>query len=511
VRRTLELPESSEDTSLPALVYCRVSTRRGAASTSLESQRALCSAHAERLGYAVARVTQEVFSGAELFGRPKLSRDRADIRSGLFRALVAYSVDRLTRNEAHLAIITAECERAGCRVIFVTEESGAGRADEAYAAGVERSKVVERMHRGRRFHLSQGRPAFTGWDLYGYRRDKEAAAYRVHEPEAAVVRRIFETYASGVGMHRITAAFIREGLPSPKSGMRPGARWSTGAVSDILNNRSYMGEEYTCKMKTGPGRRNLPLPESEWVRLPDGVRPAIVSKELWEACRRVVRTRSAKLNNKGRRPALLRGHIFCAECGAGMVRNYFKRGKYEYLKYRCGSRWRPFATECRGAGVPLELVEEWAWARVESVLDDPSALGSSVLPSPDPLLLADLEAARLAHERAEQELLALRPRLLARADGPALHSVFERALAQAEREKQQMEGAIAEIEKRIDEALRPASELSRLRELSGLAREALSFDERRLALRALGVKVYANGDEPTHWRYEIGLAVEGGI
>lgn len=178
------MPNPSEDTALPALIYCRVSKKPRAGSASFESQRVLCSAHAERLGYTVSRVTQEVFSGAELFGRPKLARDRDDIRSGLFRALVAYSVDRLTRNEAHLAIIAAECERAGCRLIFVAEDDAAGRADEAYAAGVERSKVVERMHRGRRFHLSQGRPAFTGWDLYGYRRDREAGAYRVHEPEA---------------------------------------------------------------------------------------------------------------------------------------------------------------------------------------------------------------------------------------------------------------------------------------------------------------------------------------
>jgi len=147
------LTESPKSTAAPALVYCRVSKKPRAGSASLESQRVLCSAHAERLGYRVSCVTQEVFSGAELFGRPALARDRADIRAGVFRALVVYSVDRLTRNEAHLAIPTAECGRAGYRVIFVAEEFAAGRADEAYAAGVERRKVTEPMHRGRRFLL----------------------------------------------------------------------------------------------------------------------------------------------------------------------------------------------------------------------------------------------------------------------------------------------------------------------------------------------------------------------
>src|SRR5215203_1054685 len=65
-----------------ALVYCRVSTKALAGGTSLDSQRALCVARAEGLRYVVTRVTREVHSGAELFERPELSRDRADIRAG---------------------------------------------------------------------------------------------------------------------------------------------------------------------------------------------------------------------------------------------------------------------------------------------------------------------------------------------------------------------------------------------------------------------------------------------
>jgi len=71
------------DKNGPALIYCRVSTKALAEGTSLDSQQALCIAHAERLGYTVARVTQEVHTGAELFERPKLTSDRADVRVGM--------------------------------------------------------------------------------------------------------------------------------------------------------------------------------------------------------------------------------------------------------------------------------------------------------------------------------------------------------------------------------------------------------------------------------------------
>src|SRR3712207_2878231 len=87
----------------------------------------------------------------------------------------------------------------------------------------------------------------------------------------------------------------------------------------------------------------------------------------------------------------LRGHIFCAECGAGMVRNHFKRGKYEYLKYRCGTRWRPFATDCRGEAVPLLEVHEWAWGIVGSILASPAVADSALSSAPEPS--ADLVAA----------------------------------------------------------------------------------------------------------------------
>src|SRR4051812_39730730 len=79
-----------------ALVYCRVSTQKQEdKGTSLDSQAAAGIAHAEKLGYQVGRVTKEAYSGAELFDRPLLTRDRADIRAGKFQAVIVYAMDRL--------------------------------------------------------------------------------------------------------------------------------------------------------------------------------------------------------------------------------------------------------------------------------------------------------------------------------------------------------------------------------------------------------------------------------
>src|SRR5437870_4675666 len=104
-----------------AVVYCRVSTKGQKDGTSLQTQADACIKHAESLGYGVGRVTKEVFSGAELWDRPQLSRDRADLKSGVFHALICYSTDRLARDPIHLCIVAQECERDGVEMIFVTE------------------------------------------------------------------------------------------------------------------------------------------------------------------------------------------------------------------------------------------------------------------------------------------------------------------------------------------------------------------------------------------------------
>lgn len=491
----------------PALIYCRVSTKRLGEGTSLDSQRDACAALAASLGYRVARVTEEVHSGADLFSRPKLMRDRADIRAGKFRAVVAYSVDRLTRSDTHLALISAGCERAGCCLIFVSGDSGdfSSRRDEAYAAGVERKSIAERMHRGRMAKLRGGRPSFTGFSLYGYRADRERGVYVVHEPEAAIVRRVFSLYASGRGMHSIASLLNREGVPAPKAAYRSGARWRSATVSLLVNCPSYKGEEYRGRARSSGGER-LWVPKSDWIKMPDGVRPPIVSPDLWDECQRAIRARSARMNNKVGQPSLLRGHLFCSECGAGMIRNHFKRDKYEYLKYRCGSRGLPFKTDCRGEGVSLAALDEWAWAAVKKIVMAEEALRRALnAVEPDGLMLDDLETAKSERERAGRGLDALLS--LVRLD-PSLLPRVEREASRVAREKGELEEVIAELEGHLGEPLRRTAELRQLIDLCAQAGNDLdrfTFGERRLTLQALGFKAYANGDDPARWRCEAGF------
>ncbi|MDP9364381.1 MAG: recombinase family protein, partial [Chloroflexota bacterium] len=140
-----------------AALYVRVSTtRQEDDGTSLDTQEAACRAFAAEKGYAVAGVYREVHSGADLFERPRLSELRESVRRREVDAVVAYALDRLTRNQAHLGLLLTEADHAGVAVELVTEaldDTPEGRLLQSvrgYVAEIERLKTRERTQRGTR-------------------------------------------------------------------------------------------------------------------------------------------------------------------------------------------------------------------------------------------------------------------------------------------------------------------------------------------------------------------------
>ena len=210
-----------------AAIYCRVSTDNQERNTSLDSQEEACRQYARELGYTVAEehVRRETHSGAELWERPHLTQIRKTIKAGEVDALIAYAVDRLSREQAHLYILDDECDRAGAELLFVTEQfdkTPVGkmiRSVKGFAAELEREKIRERMMRGMQSRIQAGKLPGTARPIYGYRyADETRAALVVNPDTAAVVRRIFTLAAEGTPIIRITALLNTEGIPAPRYG-----------------------------------------------------------------------------------------------------------------------------------------------------------------------------------------------------------------------------------------------------------------------------------------------------
>ena len=109
-----------------ALVYSRVSTdaqeRDG---TSLDTQERACEEYPQAKGWTVVECIKDTASGSHL-DRQGIERVRQLLRQGVVDVVVAYAVDRLSREQNQTGVLFYEVEQAGARLEFVTEKSEDG-------------------------------------------------------------------------------------------------------------------------------------------------------------------------------------------------------------------------------------------------------------------------------------------------------------------------------------------------------------------------------------------------
>ena len=268
---------------MEAAIYARVSSASKEDRRQLESQVEGCMSAAKADGCTVPAsfVLQEIFSGAQLWDRPQLTRLREElILSGRIEALYVHSADRLSRDPIHLVILLEEAERHGVNVRFTTqsfENSDEGMLVQyvkGYAAKLERELIRERTLRGKLAKVRSGKLLGTGRDLYGYRLHDGVRA--IYEPEAAVVRQVFEWASAGIAIREIVRRLTDARIPSPTGR----AHWSRSTVSRILHEPSYVGRPFAWRWMQ-QGTQVVERPRDEWIEMPGECSPAITDKQTW--------------------------------------------------------------------------------------------------------------------------------------------------------------------------------------------------------------------------------------
>ncbi len=131
----------------------------------------------------------------------------------------------------------------------------------------------------------------TGGRCYGYTAvpvgDRESKRLVINDGEAAVVRRIFEMFASGVSLKRIAKTLNSECVQPPRSKSKNRGTWCPSAIRAMLKRELYRGEHVWNRTRfvKVPGtnkRRSRSRPANEWKRQPMP-ELAIVSADLWNA------------------------------------------------------------------------------------------------------------------------------------------------------------------------------------------------------------------------------------
>jgi site-specific DNA recombinase len=372
-------------------------------------------AYAVRKGWTVLEecvFVDDAVSGAEFATRPGFVRLMRALKPyPPFQILVMAEESRLGREQIEVAYALKQLAQAGVRVWLYLEdrERTLGSPTDkllmsvtAFADELEREKARQRTYDALARKARAGQ--VTGGVVFGYRNRevvgsdgrRQYVEREIAPEEAAVVRRIFELSASGVGVRRIAIVLNDQGAlaPTPRRNGRPRS-WAPSSVREILYRDLYRGVVVWNRIRKRDVwglKRYLPRPEREWVRL-DAPELRIVDDALWAAAhRRLEDTRASYLwatNGKlnGRAPAvkaieskyLLTGFAQCALCGGSMMarsRDYGSRRRYSYL---CGYHHQRGRTVCvNGLEAPMDTSDNAVLASIEHDLLRPEIVERAI-------------------------------------------------------------------------------------------------------------------------------------
>jgi site-specific DNA recombinase len=432
--------------------------------------------------------------------RPELNKLRELMRNDHVSAVVCHATDRLARNPIHLAIFAEECQKNNIELLFVTEpldNSPEGQLIQfvkGYAAQIEREKIRERTVRGKHMRAVQGKlPQGTGKGIYGYRYDKTVGRRVVVQPEADVIRRMFRMAASGCSIHGIAKQLTNEGVPS-----FGGGRWHPLTVRRMLMNYVYTGRTYYGRTKRIPlgGRKRKveEKPSSEWILIPDAT-PAIISIDEFNATQEELKKPKSR-SGKALVPYLLCGHVFCAYCGSPMSGSLMNR-KWRY--YYCRKTLPEYAIphKCDQRYVRADSVEQDVWLKLSKLVKDPELVLAELRQRREqavPFLSKDM--ARIQRELDSCKNQQKRLLKLYQYNEIDENSIVQQTRALQTKEKdllnelaklQSQQASIRELETLDDKVLEYCRRVSQ-------NLESLNFEEKRLLLDALEVKVFVYHD-----------------
>ncbi len=308
-----------------AALYHRVSTKEQAKEGySLADQEHKTRTYAESKGYeVVGSYTDAGNASRDTIQRPELQKLKGDAEARKFDVVVVVHPDRLGAGDALHAIIYLLSEEH-VHVEFVeVEYSGSHgeliRSIDAWKASDELARIRTRAHNGRKQKSREGKAAPMPTPLYGYIYNVLTKLHEVEPEQAAIVRRVFDLYTSGVGPGHIAAMLNSEGVPTGKNATKG---WTTDRVSRLVTYEQYASGErianrlYGAKERERNGlSRNAQRAESEWIPIPDTY-PPIITEEVWRkaVAQRQVNTTVSKYNRTSE-VWLLAGKLYCAECG----------------------------------------------------------------------------------------------------------------------------------------------------------------------------------------------------
>lgn len=307
------------DTEIWCAIYCRLSqedrdkTHEIDVSRSIQNQKSMLISYAKANGWKIYAIySDDDYTGADRT-RPAFNALLRDAEAGKFQIILCKSQSRFTREmELTEKYLHTLFPLWGIRFIGLVDNADTdnpgnkktrqinGLVNEWYLEDLsENIKEVLTDRRKQGFHIGAFAP-------YGYAKDPEQKGHLIPDPEAAaIVHRIFEMLAGGIGKTAIARILNREGIPNPtayklEKGIRKktskaprSSLWQYFVIDDILRNEVYIGNMVqgrygSVSYKT---HKNKPRPKEEWIRK-DNTHEPIIERELWDKVQAILASRT---------------------------------------------------------------------------------------------------------------------------------------------------------------------------------------------------------------------------
>ena len=231
-------------------IYCRVSTDEQEDNSSLDEQESSGREFCRENGLTVGKVHREVFSAYVYRERKDLAEMRQRYRGGKIQGVVIWTLDRLSRNQTHTAVLLDEMEYYKVKLYCIKEkvdDTPMGKfvtAALALIAEMEREKIIDRTMIGRVNKAKDGKvvsgvKARYGWKwTFKQEGDKLVRDALVLDDDAAeVLKKAAQEYADGVSLYQTIERLESERVPSPT-----GKKWSVRTLRRLLVDPRMTGK-----------------------------------------------------------------------------------------------------------------------------------------------------------------------------------------------------------------------------------------------------------------------------
>jgi len=358
----MKTPKSRKDREQTCSIYLRISRDDKGLdeSYSITNQRKLLVRVAQEKGFTnIIEFMDDGITGTD-HGRKEFVKMLAELEKGYIGTVIVKDLSRLARDHIRADTLIEEFfPEHDIRLIAVSEGLDTDNGEDEFVPFRNLMNEWYARDISKKRRLTNTVKVNSGIPLslppYGYMKDADnPTRWLIDEEAAAVVRRIYNMWLSGIGSEQIARALEEDMILRPmhywkSKGMNRGGKfnpenpykWKSSTIIKILSQQEYCGDVINFKTysKSFKLKQRLVTSEENRVIFKDNNEP-IIERAVWERVQeKRGKVRKRKTNDGAKN--MFSGLVVCADCGSNLWFHfnlqYFNCSNYKGNRGTCNA------------------------------------------------------------------------------------------------------------------------------------------------------------------------------